>query len=65
MKNATFWDVTPCGSFKNRRFVGTYCLRSVFRLLAAANVPSSAILVTLMMEAICYSETLDLKSHTA
>jgi hypothetical protein len=23
MKNADFWDVTPCGSFKNRRFGGT------------------------------------------
>jgi hypothetical protein len=20
MKNAAFWDITPCGSFKNRRF---------------------------------------------
>jgi hypothetical protein len=26
MKNAVFWDVTPCGSFKNRRFGGTYRL---------------------------------------
>jgi hypothetical protein len=24
MKNAGFWDVTPCGSCKNRRFGGTY-----------------------------------------
>jgi hypothetical protein len=23
-KNAIFWDVTPCGSCKNRRFRGTY-----------------------------------------
>jgi hypothetical protein len=23
MKNAIFWDVTPCGSCKNRRFGGT------------------------------------------
>jgi hypothetical protein len=23
MKNAVFWDVTPCGSCKNRRFRGT------------------------------------------
>jgi hypothetical protein len=23
MKNAIFWDVTLCGSCKNRRFVGT------------------------------------------
>jgi hypothetical protein len=24
MKNDIFWDVTPCGSCKNRRFGGTY-----------------------------------------
>jgi hypothetical protein len=24
MKNAVFWDVTPCGSCKNRRFGGIY-----------------------------------------
>jgi hypothetical protein len=23
MKNDIFWDVTPCGSYKNRRFGGT------------------------------------------
>jgi hypothetical protein len=23
LKNGVFWDVTPCGSCKNRRFVGT------------------------------------------
>jgi hypothetical protein len=23
MKNAVLWDVTPCGSCKNRRFLGT------------------------------------------
>jgi hypothetical protein len=26
MKNGVFWDVTPCGSCKNRRFGGTYGL---------------------------------------
>jgi hypothetical protein len=26
MKNAVFWDVTPCDSCKNRRFGGTYRL---------------------------------------
>jgi hypothetical protein len=26
MKNAVFWDVTPCGSCKNRRFGATYRL---------------------------------------
>jgi hypothetical protein len=25
-KNGVFWDVTPCGSCKNRRFGGTYRL---------------------------------------
>jgi hypothetical protein len=24
MKNVGFWDVTPCGCCKNRRFGGTY-----------------------------------------
>jgi hypothetical protein len=23
IKNGVFWDVTPCGSYKNRRFGGT------------------------------------------
>jgi hypothetical protein len=26
VKNADFWDVMPCGSYKNRLFGGTYCL---------------------------------------
>jgi hypothetical protein len=26
VKNAVFWDVTPCGSFNNQRFGGTYRL---------------------------------------
>jgi hypothetical protein len=26
MKNGVFWDVTPCGSCKNRRFGGTWLL---------------------------------------
>jgi hypothetical protein len=26
VKNSVFWDVTPCGSCKNRRFGGTYRL---------------------------------------
>jgi hypothetical protein len=53
MKNAVFWDVTPCGSCKNIVF-----LCSVRRLLITANVgPSSQILVTLMMEVLDSSET--------
>jgi hypothetical protein len=58
MKNAVFWDVTPCGSCKNRRFGGKYCLHHqskenhrarinisiVLQLLFTANVvPSSVI----------------------
>jgi hypothetical protein len=26
LKNGVFWDVTPCGSCKNRRFGGTWRL---------------------------------------
>jgi hypothetical protein len=53
MKNAIFWDVTPCGSCTYIVF-----LHSVRRLLVTANiVPSSSILVTLMMEALCFSDT--------
>jgi hypothetical protein len=57
MKNCVFWDVTPCGSCKNRRFGGMVFLRSVRRLLVTASVPSSQILVTLMKEALRSSET--------
>jgi hypothetical protein len=47
MKNGVFWDVTPCGPCKNRRL-----------LLVTANVvPSSPILVTLIMEVLSSSET--------
>jgi hypothetical protein len=54
MNNAVIWDVTLCGSCKNRRFEGT---RSVLRLLVIANVvPSSPILVTVTMGAIRSSE---------
>jgi hypothetical protein len=68
-RNAVFWDVTPCGSSKNRRFRGTYHLHhhgymnrrarnnSLFRFLVTANVvPSSPILVTLMCEVIIFPE---------
>jgi hypothetical protein len=51
MKNGVFWDVTTCGSCKNRHFGGT--CRSVRRLLVTANVvPSSPIHVNVMMEAL-------------
>jgi hypothetical protein len=64
MKNGVVWDVTPCGSCKNRSFGGTYrllqvvFLSSVRRLLVTASVvPSSPIIVTLMKEAVSSSET--------
>jgi hypothetical protein len=63
MKNAVFWDVMPCGSCKNRRFRGTYRLRHQgdndrrARNNFTAEVSSSPIPVTLMMEAMCSSET--------
>jgi hypothetical protein len=48
MKNDVFWDITSHYLF----------LRSVRRLLVTANVvPSSPILVTLMIEALASSET--------
>jgi hypothetical protein len=77
LKNVVFWDVSPCGSCRNRHFRGTFhfspsqkttffivtavntsnLLHSERRLLVTANVvPSSPILVTLMMEALRSSE---------
>jgi hypothetical protein len=47
MKNDVLWDVMSFGSYKNRRFGGTYSvfLPSVLRLLVTANgVPTSQIL---------------------
>jgi hypothetical protein len=41
LKNAVLWDVTPCGSFKKRRFEETYRLHhegGKNRLLVTANV---------------------------
>jgi hypothetical protein len=63
IKNALLWDDTPCGSWKNRRFVGMY--RHIMRVKnqqttdsVNANVlPGLLILFALMMEAIHYSET--------
>jgi hypothetical protein len=60
-----FWDVTPCGSYNNRSFGGTYrfrhqlvLLRSVLQLLVNANsIPSWLILSNLMIEAIRSYET--------
>jgi hypothetical protein len=55
MKNGVFWDVTLCGSCKNRHFGGTF--RSMHRLLVTASVVPSSPIVTLMKEAISSSET--------
>jgi hypothetical protein len=62
MKNGVLWDVTPCGSCKNRRLLylvyQVVFLHSLRRLLVAASVvPSSPILVTLMKEALRSSQT--------
>jgi hypothetical protein len=55
MMNAVFWDVSPCGSCKNRHLGGIYRLH---QLLFTANVlPISLFLFTLMTEEICSSET--------
>jgi hypothetical protein len=43
----------------------TLAVRGLLRLLVTANVPRSPILVTLIMEAIRYSETSVLTNHTA
>jgi hypothetical protein len=54
VKNGVLWDVTLCGSCKNT-FRRNSALR---RLLVTANVvPTSPILVTLMMEGLSSSET--------
>jgi hypothetical protein len=50
MKNGVFWDVTACGSCKNRRVKGTWSILHQL-LVAACVVPSSPILVTLIKEA--------------
>jgi hypothetical protein len=71
IKNAVFWDITPCGSCENRRYIGTQRLHhqgdknqraiaflwSICQSLVTANVPISPIFVTLMMEALRSSET--------
>jgi hypothetical protein len=66
MKNAVFWDVSPCGSCKNR--VSEECVDSIISvkiiiglvllqfLVTGDVVPSSLFLSTLMMEALRSSE---------
>jgi hypothetical protein len=53
--NAVFWDETPCGSCKNRRFGGKY--RSVLQLLYTPNVTPSSLILFTLMEAISSFET--------
>jgi hypothetical protein len=70
MKNVVFWDVTKCGSYKNR--VSDEPSASIIRgtrigelrtLTVTSNrrktnvVPSSPMFVTLMMETVSSSET--------
>jgi hypothetical protein len=59
MKNAVFWDVTPYGPCKNRRFGGTCAsiIRVTRWLLVTASVPISPIVFTLMTEELVSSET--------
>jgi hypothetical protein len=68
MKNVVFWDVTPCGSCKNRRTLRRNTkvfLCSVRRLLVTASVvPVLPILVTLMKDVLGSSETLVLTRAT-
>jgi hypothetical protein len=60
MKKDFSRDTTPCYSCRNPRFRGTYRLhlRNELRLLVTVYVFLSSLkFSTLMMEAICYSET--------
>jgi hypothetical protein len=67
MKNAVFCDITPRGFARtgvSQEHIASI-ISSVFRLLVPANVvPSSLILDTLMMEAICFSKTSVLTTAT-
>jgi hypothetical protein len=70
MKNAVFWDVTPCRSCEKRRFAGTY--RPIIKVkriselgtTVAVTFRSSLFRFTLMMEAIHSSEMLVLTRVT-
>jgi hypothetical protein len=72
MKNDILWDVMPYGSCKNQCFGGTYRLHhqggknqyARNNWPVTANIPSSPILFTLMMEAIHSSEMSVLKTAT-
>jgi hypothetical protein len=72
LKYGVLWDVTPYGSYKNRRFGGsstsfikvTRISELGTTLVTATVVPSSPILVTLMKEVLTSSETLVLTRAT-
>jgi hypothetical protein len=55
MKNVVFFDVTMCGSSKNRRFGVTY--RRVLRLLDNAKIVLSSNIITKLTEVIRSSGT--------
>jgi hypothetical protein len=64
MKNGAFWDVTPCALVRTdvseelSASIIRVFVRSLRRLLTTSNVvPSSPILVTVMKEALSFSET--------
>jgi hypothetical protein len=56
VNNVVFWEVMSCGSCKNRQGDKMIYLRSVLRLLVTTNlVPSTPLLVTVMLEAVSSS----------
>jgi hypothetical protein len=67
MKKAVFSKARPYSSCIYRRFGGTYILphlRTLLRVLVAANIPISLILVNLMIEAMFLRNVGPYKSHT-
>jgi hypothetical protein len=57
MKNVVFWDVTTCGSCRNRQLKERIASMIGLRLLVTANVvPISPILVTVIMETVCLTK---------
>jgi hypothetical protein len=59
MKNAAFWDVTPCGSYKSQRFERKYRLHHKVKRISKLGTTLAVIsfISTLMMVAIYLSET--------
>jgi hypothetical protein len=57
MKNAVFWDVTPCGSSHILCFGRTYRLHHQGGNSEIGTVLSVISISTLIMEAICFSKT--------